>query len=170
MRYARWIILIALLTVLTSFMGKDKTTKGLNVGNIAPDFSLASNGTTTHELSDYKGKYVLLSFWASYDASSRLMNATLNHTLRTSSAATDVAMVSVSFDKYASIFQETVRRDGIKGAACLVDTKGEASGLFREYHLNRGFANYLLDDNGVIVAKNLSASQLSDFLESLSRP
>ena len=144
-------------------MGKDKTTKGLNVGNIAPDFSLASNGTTTHELSDYKGKYVLLSFWASYDASSRLMNATLNHTLRTSSAATDVAMVS-------SIFQETVRRDGIKGAACLVDTKGEASGLFREYHLNRGFANYLLDDNGVIVAKNLSASQLSDFLESLSRP
>ena len=168
MRYAKWIFLVVLLTVLTSFMGKDKATQGLNVGNIAPDFNLASVGTEEGKLSSYKGKYVLLSFWASYDAPSRLMNATLNHTLQTSSAATDVAMVSVSFDKYASVFQETVRRDKIKGAACLVDTEGEASSLFRTYHLNRGFANYLLDDNGVIVAKNLNADQLADLLNSLS--
>lgn len=155
--------------MLTSFMGKDKVTEGLSVGNLAPDFCLSEGpdaGARKFLLSDYKGRYVLLTFWASYDASSRLMNATLNHTLQASSAlAEDVAMVSVSFDEYASVFRETVRRDGIKGAACLVETAGEASDLFKDYHLNRGFSNYLLDDKGIIVAKNLDATQLKKMMQ-----
>jgi hypothetical protein len=30
--------------------------------------------------------------------------------------------------------------------------------------LGRGFTNYLLDDNGVIIAKNISAAELSAYL------
>ena len=106
MRYAKWILIVVLLTVLTSFMGKDKPTKGLNVGNIAPDFNIASVAVSRQasELSDFQGKYVLLSFWASYDATSRMMNTTLNHTLRTSAQSSDVEMVSVSFDSYRFCF------------------------------------------------------------------
>ena len=46
-------------------------------------------------------------------------------------------------------------------ATCFVETKGEDSGLFKKYRLNRGFTNYLLDGNGVIIAKNISAAELS---------
>ena len=113
-------------------------------------------------MSDFRGKYVLLSFWASYDADSRMMNATLCHALRMSSA--DVAMISVSFDKYRSIFEETVRRDRINAQTCFVDTKGETSRIYKRYRLEEGFTNYLLDSEGTIVAKNLSASQLSSLL------
>lgn len=169
MRYAKWILIVVLLTVLTSFMGKDKPTKGLNVGNIAPDFNIVSVAVSgqASELSDFQGKYVLLSFWASYDATSRMMNTTLNHALRTSAQSSDVEMVSVSFDSYRSVFQETIRRDGIGQAVCFVDTEGETSDIYKKYHLQRGFTNYLLDANGVIVAKNLSATQLSDLLKHL---
>ena len=148
---------------LTSFVEKDKPTGGLNVGDVAPDFRIETTSDVQHnlDLTDLKGKYVLLSFWASYDAQSRMQNASLSNALRSTSQ--DVEMVSVSFDEYQSVFKETIRKDQIVTPTCFVETKGESSGLFKKYRLNRGFTNYLLDGNGVIIAKNISAAELSAY-------
>ena len=166
MRHVKWIFVVLLIGSLTSFVEKDKPTGGLNVGDIAPDFKIQSMsaGQPLAELSDMKGKYVLLSFWASYDAHSRMQNASLSNVLRSASRNDNVEMVSVSFDEYQSIFKETVRKDQIVTPTCFVETKGEYSGLFKKYRLGRGFTNYLLDDNGVIIAKNISAAELSAYL------
>ena len=114
MRYVKWIFVVLLVSSLTSFVSKDKPTGGLNVGDIAPDFEIQSmsDEQLKNELSNMKGKYVLLSFWASYDAQSRMQNASLSNALR---AAThqNVEMVSVSFDEYRSVFEETIRKDQI---------------------------------------------------------
>ena len=165
MKYVKWIFVVLLIGSLTSFVEKDKPTGGLNVGDIAPDFKIQSMsaGQPLAELSDMKGKYVLLSFWASYDAHSRMQNASLSNVLRSASRNENVEMVSVSFDEYQSIFKETVRKDQIVTPTCFVETKGESSGLFKKYRLGRGFTNYLLDENGVIIAKNISAAELSAY-------
>ena len=166
MKYVKWIFVVLLIGSLTSFVEKDKPTGGLNVGDIAPDFKIQSMsaGQPLAELSDMKGKYVLLSFWASYDAHSRMQNASLSNVLRSASRNENVEMVSVSFDEYQSIFKETVRKDQIVTPTCFVETEGESSGLFKKYRLGRGFTNYLLDENGVIIAKNISAAELSAYL------
>ena len=166
MKYVKWIFVVLLIGSLTSFVEKDKPTGGLNVGDIAPDFKIQSMsaGQPLAELSDMKGKYVLLSFWASYDAHSRMQNASLSNVLRSASRNENVEMVSVSFDEYQSIFKETVRKDQIVTPTCFVETKGESSGLFKKYRLGRGFTNCLLDENGVIIAKNISAAELSAYL------
>ena len=166
MKYVKWIFVVLLIGSLTSFVEKDKPTGGLNVGDIAPDFKIQSMsaGQPLAELSDMKGKYVLLSFWASYDAHSRMQNASLSNVLRSASRNENVEMVSVSFDEYQSIFKETVRKDQIVTPTCFVETKGESSGLFKKYRLGRGFTNYLLDENGVMIAKNISAAERSAFL------
>ena len=166
MKYVKWIFVVLLISSLTSFVEKDKPTGGLNVGDIAPDFKIQSMsaGQPLAELSDMKGKYVLLSFWASYDAHSRMQNASLSNVLRSASRNENVEMVSVSFDEYQSVFKETVRKDQIVTPTCFVETKGESSGLFKKYRLGRGFTNYLLDENGVIIAKNISAAELSAYL------
>jgi len=166
MKYVKWIFVVLLIGSLTSFVEKDKPTGGLNVGDIAPDFKIQSMsaGQPLAELSDMKGKYVLLSFWASYDAHSRMQNASLSNVLRSASRNDNVEMVSVSFDEYQSIFKETVHKDQIVTPTCFVETKGEFSGLFKKYRLGRGFTNYLLDENGVIIAKNISAAELSAYL------
>ena len=164
MRHVKWIFVVLLISSLTSFVEKDKPTGGLNVGDIAPDFKIKAMSTEqqpTQNLSKMKGKYVLLSFWASYDAQSRMQNASLSNALRSTSQ--DVEMVSVSFDEYQSVFQETIRKDQIVTPTCFAETKGESSGLFKKYRLNRGFTNYLLDGNGVIIAKNISAAELSAY-------
>ena len=166
MKYVKWIFVVLLIGSLTSFVEKDKPTGGLNVGDIAPDFKIQSMsaGQPLAELSDMKGKYVLLSFWASYDAHSRMQNASLSNVLRSASRNDNVEMVSVSFDEYQSIFKETVGKDQIVKPTCFVETKGESSGLFKKYRLGLGFTNYLLDENGVIIAKNISAAELSSYL------
>ena len=166
MKYVKWIFVVLLIGSLTSFVEKDKPTGGLNVGDIAPDFKIQSMsaGQPLAELSDMKGKYVLLSFWASYDAQSRMQNVSLSNALRSSH---NVEMVSISFDEYQSIFKETVRKDQIVTPTCFVETKGESSGLFKKYRLGRGFTNYLLDENGVIIAKNISAADLSAYVKEI---
>ena len=171
MKYVKWIFVVLLIGSLTSFVEKDKPTGGLNVGDIAPDFKIQSMsaGQPLAELSDMKGKYVLLSFWASYDAHSRMQNASLSNVLRSASRNDNVEMVSVSFDEYQSIFKETVRKDQIVTPTCFVETEGEDSGLFKKYRLNRGFTNYLLDGNGVIIAKNISAADLSAYVGIFSK-
>ena len=165
MKYVKWVFVVLLISSLTSFVETDKPTGGLNVGDIAPDFEIQtmSANQSVHELSDLKGRYVLLSFWASYDAQSRMQNASLNNALR-ASANNNVELVSVSFDEYKSVFEETVRKDQIVTPTCFVETEGESSGLFKKYRFSRGFSNYLLDDNGVIIAKNISAAELSSYL------
>ena len=165
MRHVKWIFVVLLISSLTSFVEKDKPTGGLNVGDVAPDFTIESTSDAQYnfDLTDLKGKYVLLSFWASYDAQSRMQNASLSNALRSTSQ--DVEMVSVSFDEYQSVFQETIRKDQIVTPTCFVETEGEDSGLFKKYRLNRGFTNYLLDGNGVIIAKNISAADLSAYVK-----
>lgn len=166
MKYAKWIFVVLLISSLTSFVEKDKPTGGLNVGDMAPDFKIQTMSAeqSQTELSDLKGKYVLLSFWASYDAQSRMQNASLSNALHSTSPNNNVEMVSVSFDEYQSIFEETIRKDQIVTPTCFVETKGESSGIFKKYRLGRGFTNYLLDDNGVIIAQNISAAELSAYL------
>ena len=167
MRHVKWIFVVLLICSLTAFVEKDKPTGGLSVGDVAPDFRIESTSGEQYplKLADFKGHYVLLSFWASYDAQSRMQNVSLNNALR--SDAPNVKMVSISFDEYRSVFEETIRKDQIVTPTCFVETEGEDSGLFKKYRLNRGFTNYLLDGNGVIIAKNISAADLSAYVSEI---
>lgn len=165
MRHVKWIFVVLLICSLTAFMNKGTATSGLSVGCVAPDFIFKSTQANQQPrcLSDLHGQYVLLNFWASYDAQSRAENILLNNCLR--SQDSPIKMVSISFDKYQSVFRETVRKDQIVASVCYNELSGNQSPLFDTYRLSRGFCNYLIDANGVIIAKNISATELSEFLK-----
>jgi hypothetical protein len=88
-------------------------------------------------------------------------NATLSHA---TNQAGNVEMVSVSFDNYKSIFNETIRKDRISTTNCFVELDGENSEIYKTYRLHKGFKNYLLNEQGVIIAKDINAKQLSSYL------
>ena len=156
-----FVVLITISFLSLSFVGKDTPTEGLNIGDRAPEFKICGEKQLMN-LKDLHGKYVLLSFWASYDAPSRTQNATLNSAV---SQADNVEMVSVSFDEYKSIFNETIKKDRITTSNCFVELNGNDSEVFMTYRLHKGFKNFLLDENGVIIAKNIQASQLTSYLK-----
>ena len=166
--YVKWFFVVLLISSLTSFIEKDRPVTGLSIGEHAPDFVISSDASDAlnpvqKRLSGLHGNCVLVNFWASYDAPSRIRNIELSRALAKSDAQNQVEYVSVSFDEYESIFRETVRKDGIVGTS-MVDTAGEKSKLFRKYELKGGLTNYLLDENGMIIAKNISVAELSSYL------
>ena len=158
----KWIFVVLIISSLISLFceGKNTPTEGLTIGDKAPIFTICGEKQLI-DLKDLRGKYVLLSFWASYDALSRMQNATLNHAI---AQADNVEMVSVSFDEYKSIFNETIKKDQISTSNCFVELAGVSSDLYQTYRLKRGFKNFLLDENGVIVAKDITVSELSSYL------
>ena len=155
-----FVVLVIISLTFFSFVGKDTPTEGLTIGDKAPDFKICSERQLVN-LKDLKGKYVLLSFWASDDAPSRMQNAILNHAV---TKTNNIEMVSVSFDDYKSVFNETIRKDQISTSNCFIELEGKNSEIYQTYRLHKGFKNYLLDKNGVIIAKNINAQQLSSYL------
>jgi peroxiredoxin len=153
-------VVLVISFISFSFVGKDTPTEGLTIGDKAPEFKICGEKQLVN-LKDLRGKYVLLSFWASYDADSRMNNATLNHAI---SKADNVEMVSVSFDSYKSIFNETIKKDRISTSNCFVELAGANSDIYNTYRLHKGFKNYLLDEKGVIIAKNINVSELSSYI------
>ncbi len=164
MRNVKWIFVI-LFIALVSFVDKDNIFNGKDVGDKAPQFMLSSNSEDEHPLSldQFKGNYVLLSFWASYDAASRMQNVQLEKAV--SKMSGQVKMVSVSFDEYRSVFDETIKHDKVNPANSYVELAGEKSPLFKSYNLKQGFKNYLLNPDGIIIAKDVKADEIAAFLK-----
>ena len=155
-----FVALVLMSFFLFSFIGKDISTDEFTIGDSAPRFKICSDKELV-DLKNFKGKYVVLSFWASYDATSRMQNAALCHVANKNN---DVEIISVSFDEYKSIFDESIKKDQISIKNCFVEIEGKNSELYRTYRLNRGFKNYLLDKNGVIIAENFNAKSLHIYL------
>lgn len=155
-----FVVLMIISFMSFSFVGKDTPTEGLTIGDKAPEFKICGEKQLV-DLKDLRGKYVLLSFWASYDADSRMKNVTLS---RAADKADNVEMVSVSFDDYKSVFNETIKKDRITTPNCFVELSGNRSDIYKTYRLYKGFKNYLLDENGVIIAKDITASELPSYL------
>ena len=164
MRHVKWKF-VALFTLLVSFVDKDSIFSGQDVGDKAPQFTLSATdeGEQPLSLKNLRGNYVLLSFWASYDAASRMQNVQLSRVAEQMPEG-QVKMVSVSFDEYRSVFDETIKKDGIDPAVSFVELAGEKSPLFKQYRLKRGFKNYLLNPEGVIIAKDVQAEELADYI------
>lgn len=157
---SRVFVVLMISFISFSFVGKDTPTEGLTIGDKAPEFKICGEKQLVN-LKDLRGKYVLLSFWASYDADSRMKNVTLNHVV---GKTDNVEMVSVSFDDYKSIFNETIKKDRITTPNCFVELSGNRSDIYKTYRLHKGFKNYLLDKNGVIIAKDIEASELLSYI------
>lgn len=164
MRNVKWIFAV-LFILLVSFVDKDNLFSGHDVGDKAPQFTLSASveGEQPLSLQNLKGEYVLLSFWATYDAPSRAQNVQLSRVA--AQMPGQVKMVSVSFDKYRSVFNETIRQDGIDPTVSFLESAGEKSPLFKQYRLKRGFRNYLLNPEGVIIAKDVRADELAGYVE-----
>jgi hypothetical protein len=134
--------------------GEIKRTEGIQPGNLAPAFRQQGFDLTEKE-------YVLVQFWAAYDPQSRLENARMYHAIARSGIER-LRMVSISLDESRAVVRGVIRSDGLDETTLQQETDGRRSALFKSYRLKNGFGNYLLDSQGVIVAKNLSPQEVAE--------
>lgn len=154
------------LMTVAAFIGLSANTsrtsslsEGIYPGNLLPDIrNLANESGTKINLSDLRGQKVLVNFWAVYDAYSHKDNVLFSHLIENKNYP--VQMVSISFDKSESVFERTLAIDGVDKEYQFLAQGDVSTDLFNLYRLEKGFKNYLIDENGVIVAMNLTPDDL----------
>ena len=163
MKYVNFFLVALFSLTLSSGSVKDATPSlGYYPGEIIPEIFLTDLENNTCMLSEYRGKKVVVNLWATYDAQSRATNIRLHNYLKMINS--DVTFISIAFDENLNVLERTMEMDNLDRLSLFSDVSGTKSDLYRNFKLNRGFRNYLIDENGVIVAMNITPEDLSSIL------
>lgn len=138
-----------------------------DIGQPAPDFSLPDPKGDQVKLSSYKGKYVLVDFWASWFGTSRAENINVLRAYQ-SFHEKGFEILGVSLDQDRSRWFEAVHADKLIWTQ-VCDLKGWDSEPARIYGVNGLPFNLLLDPSGKIIAKGLYGEALFQKLTELYR-
>lgn len=131
----------------------------------AANFSMKTPEGKMVSLSDYKGKYVFVDFWASWCKPCRQENPKIVQAYEKFHPK-GLEILGVSLDRDAISWQNAIRNDNLTWTQ-ISDLKMWESEAVRIYRFQYIPFNLLIDPNGIVIAKNLRGKQLAAFLEDL---
>ncbi len=144
--------------------GLDKAMR-LMVGSVAPDFGQETPDGKILKLSDLRGKYVLIDFWASWCGPCRRENPNVVRMYERFKEK-GFEILGVSLDQNRDSWLNAIAGDGLKWPQ-VSDLKGWANAVAKNYEVNSIPKTILIDPKGVIIAKDLRGSSLENMLSQI---
>ena len=142
-----------------------KQLENVQIGKIAPDFTLPDTEGKSVSLRDFRGKYVLLDFWASWCPPCRRENPNVVKAFNNYKDK-NFTIIGISLDRDKKKWLKGIEDDKLTWTH-LSDLKYWDSEIPALYGVRGIPANVLLDPDGVIVAKNITGEELHEKLAEL---
>lgn len=147
------------------FAKKIEIAKISSVGRYLPGFSQADTSGNLIRLSSFKGKYVLVDFWASWCEPCRAENPVLVEAFNVYKDK-GFTILGVSLDRNKESWLKAIHADKLNWTQ-VSDLKYWNNDIAKKLNIRSIPQNILLDPSGKIIARNLRGDELNEILANI---
>ena len=135
------------------------------MGKTISDFEQADPNGKMVNIKSFRGKYVLIDFWASWCGPCRGENPNVVAAYNKYKNK-NFTVLGISLDKSKDAWLGAVEKDGLTWTQ-LSDLKFWSNAVAQQFGIQSIPQNFLIDPNGVVIGKNLRGEALEAKLESI---
>ncbi len=138
----------------------------LKAGDLAPDFTvprIAGEGRgDTLKLSDYRGKLILLDFWATWCGPCRAEMPAIKDIQKTFGGDGRFQMISISLDNTAEAAKRYIKEEGLLWAHGFTGNLLTGASVSNVYRVRQIPTTFLIGPDSRILARNLRGTELKE--------
>jgi peroxiredoxin len=142
-------------------IGKVILKPSLQIGDLAPDFNTKTLDGQSLKLSDFRGKYVLLDFWATWCVPCVAETPNLQSTYDAFGKDSRFVMISLSLDENVNAPKKFVQDKGIHWMQVFLGDWGQDK-VTKDFEVNVIPSIWLIAPDGKIISRNLRGAKIKE--------